>query len=173
MTSAGQLSPSTAAAAAAAGTKSKNGPFRLIFSKEFRPSLIVFLSILVGNLGYYYTRSTWTTVQPELIKEGILDEKQYAIVMQGTYIVQIFGKPFGGYIIDYTNKPKWNFVFFLLLAAGVAIFATFVPHFYGVMVFWPLARFVTSIGRMSVIKLMAAWWPRVVMGTIMGIVTVR
>lgn len=148
------------------------GPFRLIFSREFRPSLFVCLSILAGNLGYYYTRAYWSVVQPELKKDGIIDNGGYSIILQATYIVNMIGKPFGGFIIDYTNKPKWNFVFFLLLSASVAVAATFVPTFYGVIIFWTLTRFVTSIGRMSVIKLMAAWWPRFVMGTVMGIVTV-
>ena len=151
----------------------KDSVFELIFSKKYRKPFWATICILFGNIGYYFLRVHFPMALPRWLGQEFIDEDQYANILSATYAMNILGKPLGGLLIDYFNRPKSIFVACIFITAICAIVVTFIPVYYGIFAVWCLTRLFTSMGKMGVIKLMSSWWPEMVMGTIMGIATVR
>lgn len=127
---------------------SSHDPFRILFSKETRPALIVFISILIGNFGYYFLRSHWVIALPSLkLYHGFTNEN-YADILTSSYVCNSIGKVVGGFFIDYTGRPKFSFVLFLLLTCCCALAATFAPTFTPIFILWSASRLFTTIGKM-------------------------
>jgi nitrate/nitrite transporter NarK len=88
----------------------------------------------------------------------------------------------GGWLIDSSDRPRLIFCVFIFLAAGSTFVTTLFPSYGIFLVFWPLTRLFTTVfptlnlsqvGKMAVIRMLVNYWPSVVMGTVIGISTVR
>lgn len=117
-----------------------------ILSPRARKSLYILLCILLGNVAYYYLRCQWNLVSGLFTKEplSIITNEQYGNIMIGTYIMNFIGKFIGGWLIDYTNKPKLVFVSMFIAACVVTLICTATTDYIPIFVLWNSSRIFTT-----------------------------
>lgn len=72
-------------------------------------------------------------------------------------------------MIDFTNKPRLILLVMIPLGCLVTIIFTFLPVYVNLLLCWSFARLFTTIGKMSIIKILVYYWPDYIMGTVLAI----
>lgn len=135
-----------------------------------RLALVTTLCIIVGNVAYFFLRLHLPLSIPALEEEGTLTRVEWGKIISIAYFVNILGKAFGGALVDLSKQPKWMFVLAVWGCAVAAVLLTVFNSFFAIAVFWCATRFMTSAGRLACIKIILSFWPKDIIGTIMGLI---
>lgn len=147
--------------------------FKSLFSSAYRNALLMTLFVACGNIGYYFLRVHFDLGAHAMEEENIMTFRDYGRIKALAFGVNVFGKLFGGFLNDLINRPKLIFACSLLMCALCTVLMTWFATVDAFYILWSGIRWFTSSGRMGVIKIVSVWWPKELMGTILGFMNVR
>lgn len=98
--------------------------------------------------------------------------KNIGTINSVSYGVQFGSKFISGFITDYFKRPKATF----LVAATAATLCTIGMVFWstpvGIGFLYSAIKFLAAFGRVCLLKIIATWWPKEVMGSMGAIINV-
>lgn len=152
--------------------KGKSYTYAYIFSRENTPALLNVLWVLIAYFGWFFTRGHLQVAANLLVKDGYFTAEFYGAINSSSYGVQFFSKFVSGLITDYFKRPKATF----LIAAVLSLVCTVVNVWWftgiGFGILYSMIKFLSAFGRVTLLKIIASWWPKEIMGSMGAIINI-